>query len=91
MIWSYESSGVYSSKFLYEIVNFKGIQHIYLPENDVYESFGVMITDFLSLESKWLCNTRYMQLNIVSSAVLWSILNNRNSIVFNRKPWMNIK
>jgi hypothetical protein len=60
MIWSYESSGVYSSKFLYEIVNFKGIQHIYLPENDVYESFGVMITDFLSLESKWLCNTRYM-------------------------------
>jgi hypothetical protein len=53
---------------------------------DVFEVFDVMITDFLSLASKWLCNTRCMQLNTVSSVSLWSIFwNNRNSIVFNIK------
>jgi hypothetical protein len=36
---------------------------------DVFKIFYVMISDFLALASKWLCNTRYLQLNIVSSAV----------------------
>jgi hypothetical protein len=31
LIWKYESNGVYSSKFLYAIVNFRGIQPVYLP------------------------------------------------------------
>jgi hypothetical protein len=31
MIWKYESSGVYSSKSLYAIVNFRGVQPVYLP------------------------------------------------------------
>jgi hypothetical protein len=31
LIWRYESSGVYSSKSLYAIVNFRGVQPVYLP------------------------------------------------------------
>ena len=30
-IWKYESNGIYSSKSLYAIVNFRGVQPIYLP------------------------------------------------------------
>jgi hypothetical protein len=31
LIWKYESNGVYSSKSLYAIINFRGVQPIYLP------------------------------------------------------------
>lgn len=31
LIWQYESKGVYSTKSLYAIVNFRGVQLIYLP------------------------------------------------------------
>jgi hypothetical protein len=31
VIWKYESNGIYSSKSLYDIVNFRGIQPVYLP------------------------------------------------------------
>ena len=31
LIWMYESNGLYSSKSLYSIVNFRGIRPIYLP------------------------------------------------------------
>jgi hypothetical protein len=31
LIWKYESSGVYSSKSLYAIMNFRGVQPVYLP------------------------------------------------------------
>ena len=58
---------------------------------DVKEIFDIMITDFYSLASKWLCNRRYMQLNVVSSVVLWTVWNNRNNIVFNRKSLINLK
>jgi hypothetical protein len=53
--------------------------------DDVFEVFNIRATDFLSIASIWLCNTRHLQFNVVSSAVLWSIWNNRNSIVFNKK------
>ena len=59
--------------------------------NIVEEVFGINISNFESLATKWLCNTRYMHINIVSAAVLWSIWNNRNGIVFNRWSWINIK
>lgn len=58
--------------------------------NDVHMIFDIMITDYLCIASKWLCESRYMQFNVVSSAILWSIWNNRNSIVFNRKFWLNM-
>ena len=58
---------------------------------DVLDVFKIEINDFLSLASMWLCNKRFLQLNFVSSAILWSIWNNRNSIVFNRKTWLNKK
>jgi hypothetical protein len=57
----------------------------------VFDVFGIRVTDFLSIASRWLCNTRHLQFNFVSSAILWSIWNNRNSIVFNRKTWLNMK
>jgi hypothetical protein len=57
----------------------------------VFDVFGIRVTDFLSIASRWLCNTIHLQFNFVSSAILWSIWNNRNSIVFNRKTWLNMK
>ena len=33
----------------------------------------------------------FMHLNVVCAAILWSIWNNRNGLVFNRHTWMNIK
>jgi hypothetical protein len=62
-----------------------------LMRDDVFEVFNIRVTDFLSIASKWLCNTRYLQFNVVSSAILRSIWNNRNIIVFNRKTWLNMK
>jgi hypothetical protein len=57
----------------------------------VFEVFGIRVIDFLSIASRWLCNTRHLLFNFVSSAIIWSIWNNRNSIVFNRKTWLNMK
>jgi hypothetical protein len=62
-----------------------------LLRHDVEEVFGILINDFFSLASIWLCNKRFLQLNVVSSAVQWGIWNNRNSIIFNRKFWLNMK
>lgn len=31
LIWQYESKGIYSSKSLYAIINFRGVQPIYTP------------------------------------------------------------
>ena len=59
--------------------------------DEVNKFFGCSIVDYVSLASKWLCNKRHMHLNVVSSAVLWGIWNNRNNLVFNRKIWMNMK
>jgi hypothetical protein len=57
----------------------------------VFDVFGIRVTDFLSIASKWLCITRHLQFNFVSSAIIWSIWNNRNNIVFNKKTWLNMK
>jgi hypothetical protein len=57
----------------------------------VFEVFDIRVTDFLNIASRWLCNTRHLQLNYVSYVIIWSIWNNRNSIVFNRKTWLNMK
>jgi hypothetical protein len=58
---------------------------------EVQKFFDVEIIDFLSLASKWLCNKRYLQLNVVTSAIIRSIWNNRSSIVFNHNSWLNMK
>jgi hypothetical protein len=31
LIWKYEPKGVYSSKSLYAVINFRGVQPVYLP------------------------------------------------------------
>jgi hypothetical protein len=31
LIWKYESIGFYSSKYLYVVINFRGVQPVYLP------------------------------------------------------------
>jgi hypothetical protein len=59
---------------------------------EVQKFFSTRVHDFLSVVAfKWLCSRRYFQFNFVSFAVIWTIWNNRNSIVFNRNPWLNMK
>jgi hypothetical protein len=55
---------------------------------DIYMVFNIMVADFLSIASKWPCNTRFLQFNFVIFAVLQSIWNN---ILLNRKQWLNMK
>ena len=77
---------------------FESVHHLFfeclvsrhLWEN-VSEVFNIHITDFRSLASKWLCNKKFLHFNVVTSAVLWSIWNNRNSLVFNKCTWINMK
>ena len=58
---------------------------------DFFEIFGVQITDFESVASKWICNKSFMHFNVVSSAILWTIWNNRNNLVFDKVTWINMK
>jgi hypothetical protein len=53
--------------------------------DDVFEVFNIRVTNFLSIASKWLCNTRYLQFNVVSSAILWSIWNSRILLCLTKK------
>jgi hypothetical protein len=50
-----------------------------------------VVIKFLSLASKWLCNKRYLQFNVVSPVVVWSNWNNWNNLVFNQKTWIYMK
>jgi hypothetical protein len=153
LIWSYETNGVYSSKSMYAIVNFRGVTPIYLPavwdlkippriqiflwllsQNKIMtrdnlrrrgipkpmecsfckefesvhhlffdclvakqiwslveEVFRYRVEKYLDIASRWLCNKKFLQFNFISSAVLWGIWNSRNSLVFNRLTWLNLK
>ena len=57
----------------------------------VAEVFDINVINFESIASKWLCNKKFLHFNVVSSAILWCIWNNRNSLVFNRTSWINMK
>uniref|UniRef100_A0ACD5Y5V5 Uncharacterized protein n=1 Tax=Avena sativa TaxID=4498 RepID=A0ACD5Y5V5_AVESA len=58
---------------------------------DVFKIFNIQITDFESLASKWLCNKKFLHLNVVNATVLWGIWNTRNRLVFNRATWISFK
>lgn len=53
--------------------------------------FQVQIVNFESVAKLWLCNKRFLHLNVVTSATLWGLWNFRNSIVFNRVSWISLK
>jgi hypothetical protein len=55
------------------------------------EVFDMHVTNFESIASKWLCNKKFMHYNVASSAVLWGLWLNRNSLVFNKTTWINVK
>ena len=57
----------------------------------VFEVFGIYVHNFESVATRWLCNKRFLHFNVVSSAVLWGIWNNRNSIVFDRISRISMK
>ena len=57
----------------------------------VFEVFGIIVTNFESIATRWLCNKRFLHFNVATSAVLWGIWNNRNSLVFNRNSWISMK
>jgi hypothetical protein len=59
--------------------------------DDVFKIFGIAMTDFESIASKWICNKKFLHSNLVSSAVLWVLRINRNNLVFNKTTWLNIK
>ena len=57
----------------------------------VAEVFDINVTNFETIAAKWLCNKKFLQFIVVSSAILWGIWNNRNSLVFNQTSWINMK
>jgi hypothetical protein len=59
--------------------------------DDVFSIFDIVVTDFESIASKWLCNKKNLHFNLVSSVVHWALWINRNSLVFNKTTWLNIK
>lgn len=46
--------------------------------------FQVSVHNFESIAKHWLCNKRFLHLNVVTSSVLWELWNFRNTVVFNR-------
>lgn len=58
---------------------------------EVEKLFQLQIANSESVAKLWLCNRRYLHLNVVTSAVLWGLRNFRNSIVFNRVTWISMK
>jgi hypothetical protein len=153
LIWAYETDGVYSSKSMCALVNFRGLTPIFLPavwdlkippriqiflwllsQNKImtrdnlrrrgipkpmecsfykdFESVHPLFFDcivakqmwalvdrvfkhkvgkYLDIDSRGLCNKKFLQFNFISSAVLWGIWNFRNSLVFNRLTSLDLK
>lgn len=58
---------------------------------EVEELFNISVHNFESVARLWLCDKKYLQLNVISSAVLWGLWNMRNSVVFNRCTWISEK
>jgi hypothetical protein len=59
--------------------------------DEVFKIFNIVVTDFESIATKWLCNKKFLHFNLVSSAVLWTLWINRNNLVFNKTTWLNSK
>jgi hypothetical protein len=59
--------------------------------DEVFKNFDIVVTDFESIATKWLCNKKFLHFNLVSSAVLWMLWINRNNLVFNKTTWLNSK
>jgi hypothetical protein len=53
--------------------------------------FKHKVEKYLDIASRWLCNKKFLQFNFISSAILWGIWNSRNSLVFNRLTWLDLK
>jgi hypothetical protein len=59
---------------------------------DVSEVIGFQIgQDFESVAERWLCNKKYGLVNMVSSAVCWSLWKVRNSLCFQDAGWLGMK
>jgi hypothetical protein len=57
----------------------------------VEKMFNHKVEKYLDIASRWLCNKKFLQFNFISSDVLWRIWNSRNSLVFNRLTWLDLK
>jgi hypothetical protein len=55
-----------------------------------FKIFDIVVTDFESIATKWLCNKKFLHFNLVSS-VGWTLWINRNNLVFNKTTWLNSK
>jgi hypothetical protein len=53
--------------------------------DDIFKIFNILVTDFESIASKWLCNKKFIHFNLVSSTVLWTLWINRNNLIFNKR------
>jgi hypothetical protein len=58
----------------------------------VSEVIGVQIgQDIESVAKRWLCNKKFGLVNIISSAVCWSLWKVRNSLCFQEVAWLGMK
>lgn len=68
----------------------KSVHHVFF-ECVVAKQFWAIISDAVGIGTYWLSNKKHTVLNMVSSAVLWSIYKLRNDIYFQNIGWRSIE
>jgi hypothetical protein len=58
----------------------------------ISEAIGFQIgQDFESVAKRWLCNKKFGLVNMISSAVCWSLWKVQNSLCFQEVAWLEMK
>ena len=57
----------------------------------ISQALGTDLRSFTAVASKWLSNKKFAAINIVSSAVLWSLRKLRNDICFQNTAWRDLR
>jgi hypothetical protein len=47
--------------------------------------------DFENIGTRWLCNKKFLLINMISSATLWTLWKIKNNMCFQNVQWRNMK
>jgi hypothetical protein len=58
----------------------------------ISQAAGVVVGgSFENFDARWLCNKRFLVINMISSATLWALWKKRNNVCFQNVQWRNMK